>query len=705
MGLESLALGTKVDIQRSDGRVHSAMVSGINKELNSVMVEWYENGEAKGKEIDIEQLYALNPELVTIPQKPTRQQGSKRYGTPSVSKPSKMQVQEAQPVVSQRGRRLTAISQKGKEVPPKSRGYDGVETSDENVPPSKPLLSERPNAAAAAASRRRSNCVKEVERLKKNREERRQKQNEAREQRDKLQMELDPGNPNWEFLKMIREFQAGLNNKMSMTMNDPIEEHQICVCVRKRPLNKKELKVKEIDLCTPIDKQTLCVHECKLKVDLTKYLDNHKFRFDYTFNETSTNELVYRYTAKPLVETIFNQGMATCFAYGQTGSGKTHTMGGDFSGKTQGIYGLAANDVFKLLKSAKHRSKDLVVSSSFFEIYGGKVFDLLNKKKKLRVLEDGQGQVQVVDLQEIIVHNVQDVFKLIERGMKVRTSGQTSANQNSSRSHAVFQIILRKQGYGKDGSMGLLHGKFSLIDLAGNERGADTSSSDRQTRMEGAEINKSLLALKECIRALGRKGAHLPFRASKLTQVLRDSFIGENAKTCMIATVSPGMSCTENTLNTLRYADRVKELGPEGGPSKKNNNGNDDDVIGKGNEKYRNAELAMLCTHSSNAGESDELYNFHEAVSLLIETEEQLIDEHKTSIEQTKEMLGEEEKMLDQLTYETSYDLEEYVKRLDEILTQKIDKFTQLKDKVQVFKQQLFEEERASSKVKRLPYV
>jgi len=342
---------------------------------------------------------------------------------------------------------------------------------------------------------------------------------------------------------------------------------------------------------------------------------------------------------------------------------------------------------------------------AFFEIYGGKVFDLLNKKKKLRVLEDGQGQVQVVDLQEIIVHNVQDVFKLIERGMKVRTSGQTSANQNSSRSHAVFQIILRKQGYGKDGSMGLLHGKFSLIDLAGNERGADTSSSDRQTRMEGAEINKSLLALKECIRALGRKGAHLPFRASKLTQVLRDSFIGENAKTCMIATVSPGMSCTENTLNTLRYADRVKELGPEGGPSKKNNNGNDDDVIGKGNEKYRNAELAMLCTHSSNAGESDELYNFHEAVSLLIETEEQLIDEHKTSIEQTKEMLGEEEKMLDQLTYETSYDLEEYVKRLDEILTQKIDKFTQLKDKVQVFKQQLFEEERASSKVKRLPYV
>ena len=136
--------------------------------------------------------------------------------------------------------------------------------------------------------------------------------------------------------------------------------------------------------------------------------------------------------------------------------------------------------------------------------------------------------------------------------MCLRTSGQTSANSNSSRSHAVFQIVLRISGLNQ------IHGKFSLIDLAGNERGADTSSANRQTRnkfmkyffdyliliyffnlgMEGAEINKSLLALKECIRALGKKGSHLPFRASKLTQVLKDSFVGENTRTCMVSQFS-----------------------------------------------------------------------------------------------------------------------------------------------------------------------
>ena len=209
-------------------------------------------------------------------------------------------------------------------------------------------------------------------------------------------------------------------------------------------------------------------------------------------------------------------------------------------------------------------------------------------------------QVNVIGIVEKAVHNVEEVLDVIQSGNKVRTSGQTSANQHSSRSHAVFQVLLRRRDSEK------LHGKFSLIDLAGNERGADTMSSNRTTRMEGGEINKSLLALKECIRALGRKNAaHLPFRGSKLTQVLRDSFIGVNSKTCMIAMISPGMSCCEHTLNTLRYANRVKELvyvdddgaaaeAPAAGggstTSLGNSNNATDDAGGGGNENNNDAD-------------------------------------------------------------------------------------------------------------------
>lgn len=388
------------------------------------------------------------------------------------------------------------------------------------------------NNSNNAYARRRSNAVKEVEKIKKQREERRARQAEQKAEKIELMSSVDPSSHSqWEFLSMIREYRAQMEFN-TITLNDVVTDHQICVAVRKRPLNKRESVRKDIDVITIPTKDLVIVHEPKQKVDLTKYLENQRFRFDYAFDETADNELVYKYTARPLVKTIFEGGMATCFAYGQTGSGKTHTMGGDFNGKTQdsskGIYALAARDVFAQLRLSKMQGEDQYVCASFFEIYSGKVFDLLNGKQKLRVLEDAKSQVQVVGLTERKVENVEDVLKFIQLGNNIRTSGVTSANNHSSRSHAVFQLILKR-------NTGKLKGKFSLIDLAGNERGADTSSANRQTRMEGAEINKSLLALKECIRALGRKGAHLPFRASKLTQVLRDSFIGENSRTCMVS--------------------------------------------------------------------------------------------------------------------------------------------------------------------------
>lgn len=172
------------------------------------------------------------------------------------------------------------------------------------------------------------------------------------------------------------EFQSQIEFR-PLADGQAVEDHQITVCVRKRPVSRKEVMKKELDvICVP-SKDQLIVHEPKSKVDLTKFLENHRFRFDYAFDDTCSNELVYKYTAKPLVKTIFEGGMATCFAYGQTGSGKTHTMGGQFNGKTQdcknGIYALATKDVFNFLHGSKYRHLNLMVSCSFFEIYSGKV--------------------------------------------------------------------------------------------------------------------------------------------------------------------------------------------------------------------------------------------------------------------------------------------------------------------------------------------
>lgn len=716
--------GITVDIKRTDGRVHPAIVSGINPTTRCVTVEWFEHGETKGKEIELDGVLALNLHLATgcNNQNPTPK--LERYSTkssiPATNKGSYRSRQARHTNIH------SAINGHGEQI---------VRPGLETIPttPTTPLVTvaprpSQPNNAVintqqqtAMAPRqtqasiqsapsnaqqgpvrktRQSNVVKEVEKLKKNREERRQRQAELKEEKEAL-MNMDPGNVNWEFLAMIREYRGAIEF-CPLRDTDPVEDHQITVCVRKRPLNKKEIARKEVDVITVPSKDQMVVHEPKTKVDLTKYLENQLFRFDYAFDETCANEIVYKYTAKPLVQTIFEGGMATCFAYGQTGSGKTHTMGGDFQGKTQdckkGIYAMAAKDVFKFLHSPKYNLLNLIVSASFFEIYSGKVFDLLADKAKLRVLEDGKQVVQIVGLTEKVVDSVDEVLKLIQHGNAARTSGQTSANSNSSRSHAVFQIILRSPSVNK------IHGKFSLIDLAGNERGADTSSANRQTRMEGAEINKSLLALKECIRALGRKGAHLPFRASKLTHVLRDSFIGDKSKTCMIAMISPGMSSCEHSLNTLRYADRVKELAAVDPTENKQSSLDDEQQPGRATNAHNDSAIEdsdLATLRSLNEGEiSADLLTFHEAVSQLQMLEDDVLDTHKSVMEATAQWHARDGQLLS-MTHEVDYDQDAYSKELENLLNEKINTLIQFRDKVNQFRLQLAAEEQISQKMKR----
>uniref|UniRef100_A0A8C7QAW6 Kinesin-like protein n=1 Tax=Oncorhynchus mykiss TaxID=8022 RepID=A0A8C7QAW6_ONCMY len=623
------------------GRIHQAMVTSLNEDNESVTVEWIENGDTKGKEIDLESIFALNPDVAP------EEEIAHSPETPPPPTPTSVKVNK--------------ISKVKEEIP-----FRKVECACSVKGSVCDFLFL---CRGFLAARRKSNCVKEVEKLQEKREKRRIQQQELRE---KKAQEVDTTVPNYEILHMIRDFRASLDYR-PLSTTDLIEEHRICVCVRKRPLNKKELTIRDLDVITIPSKDVVMVHEPKQKVDLTRYLENQTFRFDYAFDDSTTNEMVYRFTARPLVETIFERGMATCFAYGQTGSGKTHTMGGDFSGKNQdcskGIYALAARDVFVMLKKPCHKKLDLQVYATFFEIYSGKVFDLLNGKAKLRVLEDGKQQVQVVGLHERDVKCTEDVLKLIEVGNSCRTSGQTSANAHSSRSHAVFQIILRRKGK--------MHGKFSLIDLAGNERGADTSSADRQTRLEGAEINKSLLALKECIRALGRNKPHTPFRASKLTQVLRDSFIGENSRTCMVSSsLLTGGWWVRPNIHVVDLMDY------------------DWDHLGSSPQRD---DLKLLCEQNEEEV-SPQLFNFHEAVSQMVEMEEQVLEDHRAVFQESIRWL-EDEKVLLEMTEEVDYDVDSYATQLEQILDQKIDILTELRDKVNSFRSSLQEEEQASKQI------
>ncbi|XP_057246592.1 kinesin-like protein KIF2C isoform X3 [Malurus melanocephalus] len=680
--------GVIINIQRSNGLIHKATVKVVNVEQSCVTVEWCESGATKGKEVDIGDVIAINPELLELPaadvkenvplqdnvtsQKQKRRATLSKIPAPRESVTSNVSAHE-QKIQAVRGRsRMSAVTESQCSLPEDEMAVD-------------PCTSLQTRKYMSLSVRRRSNIVKEMEKMRNKREEKRAQISEIRIKRAQ---EFDSTCPNWEFARMIKEFRETLNCQ-PLSISDPIEEHRICVCVRKRPLNRQELLKKECDVVTVPSKCVLMVHEPKQKVDLTKYLETQTFRFDFSFDETSSNEMVYRFTARPLVETIFEGGKATCFAYGQTGSGKTHTMGGDFSGRTQnaskGIYAFASQDVFLLLNQPKYRSQNLEVYVTFFEIYNGKVFDLLNKKAKLRVLEDGKQQVQVVGLQERPVGCAEDVIRMITIGSACRTSGQTFANASSSRSHACFQIILRRRGQ--------LIGKFSLVDLAGNERGADTSNADRQTRMEGAEINKSLLALKECIRALGQNKSHTPFRESKLTQVLRDSFIGANSRTCMIAMISPGMSSCEYTLNTLRYADRVKELSPHDGAG--------DTQSQMETEEAETSREGSTLQYNFSKDEEEELsphmFTYREVMTQISEREEKVVEQ----LRELRQRMTTELDYLLGITEKPDYDLETFVSRAKYFVEDSSRNFLSVRETLDALGTAMQLEEQASKQINR----
>ncbi|XP_034658815.1 kinesin-like protein Klp59C [Drosophila subobscura] len=516
--MDLLAIGQSVIVQRSNGETHTANIIRLNAERELVTVQWTDADGVKGKDLHLGRIIETNPQIfarnavvppaptTTLPQPQSESESLPQPQSESESLPQPQSESESLPQPQSE-----SLPQPQSESLPQPQSGSQLQKEEVTTPPARVLPEEL-------------------------------------------------AKPDTETLIRYYRKRLELHPLVAVGLSGPMKASGIMVCVRKRPLNPKEVAAREVDVISLQPPNMLVAHVMRSHVYRDPILNHQHFCFDRVFGEDSSNAGVFNFTARPLIRHIFEGGWATCFAYGQTGSGKTHTMGGVVEGKNQNvmdsIYAMAASEVFSILQEPESAQRNLRVGCSFFEIYNTKIYDLLSpgNKQPLRMQENCQNQMEVMDLLECPTSGTAEVLALLNTGNGARALGKTSANEKSSRSHAIFQIVLRSADSQK------AYGKFSLIDLAGSERAADNSSSDSQTCTESAEINKSLLVLKECIHAMGRKDPYIPFRDCKLTQVLRDSFIGKNVKTCMIATIAPGMRSVNSTLNTLRYANRVKEL-------------------------------------------------------------------------------------------------------------------------------------------------
>lgn len=283
-----------------------------------------------------------------------------------------------------------------------------------------------------------------------------------------------------------------------------------------------------------------------------------KFVFDAVFAESSSQLEVFEHTTKSVLDGFLNGYNCTVLAYGATGAGKTHTMLG--SPEDPGVMYLTMMALYNCMDQIKE-DKICNVAVSYLEVYNEQIRDLLVNSGPLAVREDTQKGVVVQGLTLHQPKSAEEILQMLDYGNKNRTQHPTDVNASSSRSHAVFQIYLRQQDKTASISQNVRIAKMSLIDLAGSERASATNAKGARFR-EGANINRSLLALGNVINALAdpkSKKQHIPYRNSKLTRLLKDS-LGGNCRTIMIAAVSPSSMFYDDTYNTLKYANRAKDI-------------------------------------------------------------------------------------------------------------------------------------------------
>lgn len=342
---------------------------------------------------------------------------------------------------------------------------------------------------------------------------------------------------------------------------------KILVAVRSRPLTKKECQINDKSMVHVLEDKVVILLDPSedLSVPEEAFRQNRsrekQYAFDYAFAPNCSQDVVYERTTKFLIEGVLNGFNATVFAYGATGAGKTYTMIGEID--SQGLMLKTFLEVFSKIETYSGQ-RDYIVKLSYLEIYNEIVRDLLNPSMEtLEVREDPGKGVVVAGLSEILATSPEHVVASIRNGNRRRTSEHTEANETSSRSHAVLQILVEHKDKASGIEAEILSGKLSLIDLAGSERASNTKN--RGIRLiEGANINRSLLALGNCINALceaSEKGGkvYIPYRDSKLTRLLKDS-LGGNCRTVMIACISPFAGAFEDTHNTLTYANRAKNI-------------------------------------------------------------------------------------------------------------------------------------------------
>ncbi|XP_048080448.2 kinesin-like protein KIF19 [Ursus arctos] len=341
------------------------------------------------------------------------------------------------------------------------------------------------------------------------------------------------------------------------------KDQQLVVALRIRPLSDSELEEGAAIIAHKVGDQMVVLMDPGEDPEDT--LRAHRSRektfiFDTVFDQHASQEDVYRATTQHLVEGVVSGYNATVFAYGPSGAGKTYTMLG--MDAEPGIYLQTLTDLFRAIEETRGHA-DCSVSMSYLEIYNEVIRDLLNPSSGfLDLREDSRGSIQIAGIMEVSTSNAQEIMQLLTRGNRQRTQEPTAANKTSSRSHAVLQVTVRQRSRGADVPEEVRVGRLFMVDLAGSERASQTQNRGKRMK-EGAHINRSLLALGNCINALSEKGGsraqYVNFRDSKLTRLLKDA-LGGNSRTVMIAHISPASTSFEESRTTLLYADRAKNI-------------------------------------------------------------------------------------------------------------------------------------------------